>query len=112
MLLQYLNEQTAGQGQAPASSLGINAPNPYQPVPPLFAPPDYSSAYGGASSVGNSRAAMLDPTNPPPLFAPSNYYAAPGGDSIQRWIASLAGVDPDDPGQPSTLPMFSQLYQR
>jgi hypothetical protein len=75
-----LNQLNAGQSQAPASAPGINVPNPYQSVPPVVAPPDYS--------------------------------AAPGNGSIEKWIASLAGVDPDDPTQFQVPPIFSPLYRR
>jgi hypothetical protein len=80
MFLQYLNQLTADQSQAPASSPGINAPNPYQSVLPMFAPPDYSSATGNGS--------------------------------IEKWIASLASVDPDDPTRFQVPPVFSPLYRR
>jgi hypothetical protein len=80
MLHQYLNQPAAGQSQVPASSPVINAPNPYQSVPPIVAPPDYSI-----------------PT---------------GNGSIEKWIASLAGVDPDDPTQFQVPPIFSPLYRR
>ena len=80
MLHQYLNQPAAGQSQVPASSPVINAPNPYQSVPPIVAPPDYSI-----------------PT---------------GNGSIEKWIASLAGIDPDDPTQFQVPPIFSPLYRR
>jgi hypothetical protein len=49
MFLQYLNQLTTGQSQAPAPSSNIDAPNPYQFVPPIFAPPDYSSVPGNGN---------------------------------------------------------------
>jgi hypothetical protein len=64
------------------------------------------------SSSNNSSAPVFDPSNPPPIFAPSNYYAVPPNDSIQKWIASLAGVDADDPTEFSPPPIFSPLYRR
>ena len=73
MFRQYLNQLTP-------SSSNTNAPTPYQSVPPMFAPPGYSSATGNGS--------------------------------IEKWIASLAGVDPDDPTQFQVPPMFSPFYQR
>jgi hypothetical protein len=80
MFLHYLNQLTPGQSQAPASSSNINAPTPYQPVSPIFAPPDYSPATANGS--------------------------------VENWIASLAGVDPDDPTQFPVPPIFSPLYRR
>jgi hypothetical protein len=80
MFIHYLNQLTAGESQAPESSSNINAPTPYQSVPLIFAPPDYSSATGNGS--------------------------------IEKWIASLAGVDPDDPTQFPVPPIFSPLYRR
>ena len=80
MLHQYLNQPNAGQSQTPASAPGIDASNPYQSVPPIAAPRDYS--------------------------------AATGNGSIEKWIASLAAVDPDDPTQFQVPPIFSPLYRR
>jgi hypothetical protein len=80
MFLQYLNQLTAGQSQAPAPSSNINASNPNQAVPPIFAPRDYSSVTG----EGN----------------------------IEKWIASLAGVDTDDPAKSRVPPIFNLLYGR
>ena len=80
MLHQYLNQPPAGPSQAPASAPGINAPNSYQPVPPIVPRPDYSAAIGNGA--------------------------------IEKWIASLAGVDPDDPTQFQVPPIFSPLYRR
>jgi hypothetical protein len=80
MFRQYLNQLTAGQSQAPASSSNINAPNPYQSVPPIFAPSDYSF------STGNG--------------------------SIEKWIASLAGVEPENTAKSRVPPIFSPLYGR
>jgi hypothetical protein len=80
MFLQYLNQLTAGQSQAPVSASNINGPTPYRSLPPIVAPPDYPSATGN------------------------------GG--IEKWIASLAGVDPDDPTQFPVPPIISPLHRR
>jgi murein DD-endopeptidase MepM/ murein hydrolase activator NlpD len=62
------------------------------------------------SDAGNSPPYVFDPTKPPPPFSPSNYAAAYG--SIEKWIASLAGVEPGDPTEFSPPPIFSPLYRR
>jgi hypothetical protein len=62
------------------------------------------------SSADNSSPYLFDPTKPPPPFSPSNYASAYR--SIDKWIASLAGVDPGDPGEFSPPPIFSPLYRR
>jgi hypothetical protein len=69
--------------------------------------PPPSSAPAG---VDSSSAYTFDPTKPPPPFSPENYAAAFG--SLDRWIASLAGVEPREPTEFSPLPIFSPLYRR
>jgi hypothetical protein len=46
------------------------------------------------------------------IAARPDYSAAPGNGSIEKWIASLAGVEPDDPTQFQVPPIFSPLYRR
>jgi hypothetical protein len=46
------------------------------------------------------------------MFAPPDYSVAAGNGSIEKWIASLAGVDPDKPTQFQVPPIFSPLYRR
>jgi Peptidase family M23 len=62
------------------------------------------------SSADNSPAYTFDPTKPPPPFSPENYAAAYSG--IDKWIASLAGVEPQDPTEFAPPPIFSPLYRR
>jgi hypothetical protein len=44
--------------------------------------------------------------------APPDDPATTGNGSIEKWIASLAGVDPNDPTQFQVPPIFSPLYRR
>jgi hypothetical protein len=48
----------------------------------------------------------------PPIVAPPDYSPATGNGSIEKWVASLAGVDPDDPTQFQVPPIISPLYRR
>jgi hypothetical protein len=76
MFHQYMNQLTAGKSQAPAPSLNINAPIPYQSAPSMFAPPDYSAAAGnGGIENWIASLAGVDPDVPtqfqvPPIFSP------------------------------------------
>jgi hypothetical protein len=62
------------------------------------------------SNADNSSGYVFDPTKPPPPFTPENYAAAYS--DINRWIASLAGVEPQDPTKFPPPPIFSPLYRR
>jgi hypothetical protein len=62
--------------------------------------------YQRQSDGSKPQAPIFDLSDPPPLFAPPNYPAAFGNSSVERWIASLTGVDPQDPTQPA-LPPFN-----
>jgi hypothetical protein len=74
-----------------------NSPRPAATLPP---PP---------SGADNPSAYTFDPTKPPPPFSPENYAAACR--SLDKWIASLAGVEPREPTEFSPPPIFSPLYR-
>jgi hypothetical protein len=93
-------------GSVPAGSFG-GARSSATPGDTLAATPTPSSV---PSDDGNSSAYVFDPTKPPPPFSPSNYASAYR--SIDKWIASLAGVEPGDPAEFSPPPIFSPLYRR
>jgi hypothetical protein len=71
---------------------------------------NFGAADSASSSTGGPSPYVFDPTKPPPPFSPSNYASAYG--SIDKWIASLAGVEPGDPTEFSPPPIFSPLYRR
>jgi hypothetical protein len=62
------------------------------------------------SNADNSPAYVFDPAKPPPPFTLSNYASAYG--NINKWIASLAGVEPENPTEFQVPPIFSPLYRR
>jgi hypothetical protein len=93
------------------------------PQQPQDSTPSYSEMFhqylnqlaAGQSQAPASSSNSNAPTpyqSAPPIFAPPDYSAAAGNGSIEKWIASLAGVDPDDPTQFQAPPIFSQLYRR
>jgi murein DD-endopeptidase MepM/ murein hydrolase activator NlpD len=95
-------------GSVPAGSFG-DAGSSATPGDTLFAAATPTSS-SVPSDNGNSPSYVFDPTKPPPPFSPSNYASAYR--SIDRWIASLAGVEPGDPAEFSPPPIFSPLYRR
>jgi hypothetical protein len=68
------------------------------------------AAMPSPSNADNSPPYAFDPTKPPPPFTPSNYASAYR--NIDKWIASLAGVEPGDPTEFLPPPIFSPLYRR
>jgi hypothetical protein len=113
--LQQAGGATGGEG-SPLAGVSSDTVAPLTPEPQKFqgAVLPYTGEYLQYQRPLNSNKSLvpiLDPTNPPPLFAPPNYYASLGDDSVQKWIASLAGVDPEDPAE-FVPPLFSPLYRR
>jgi hypothetical protein len=91
-----LKHSGAGPAQLPAGGFGDNVasltPEPQQSQ---GSAPPYTGEYLPYVRQPNgnkSPAFAFDPTSPPPLFTRPNYLAPLPDDSIQRWIASLAGV--------------------
>jgi hypothetical protein len=114
---ESFNNRYADWGSVPAGSFGdadsalLRAPEKYR----NSAVPDASASVAATpspapSNADNLSAYVFDPTKPPPPFSPSNYASAYG--SIDKWIASLAGVEPGDPTAFSPPPIFSPLYRR
>jgi hypothetical protein len=93
------------------------------PRQPQESAPSYSEMlhqYLNQPTAGQSQAPEPAPginlPNPyqsvPPIAAPPDYPATTGNGSIEKWIASLAGANPDDPTQFQVPPIFSPLYRR
>jgi hypothetical protein len=109
-ILKYYNNSPA---QAPAAGPGdIFSPPMPGPRQSRGSAPPYTSEYLqflNQLNGNNSPAPVFDPANPPPLFAPANYPTAFGNNSIERWIASLTGADPEDP-TPFAMPAMFNPY--
>jgi hypothetical protein len=109
-ILKYYSNSPA---QPPAGGPG-DAFSPLIPGPQQLqgtAPPytdEYLQYLNRVNGI-NSPAPLFNPTNPPPLFAPSDYSTAFGSSSVEKWIASLSGADPDDP-TPFAMPAMFNPY--
>jgi hypothetical protein len=111
---ESFNNRYGDWGSVPARSFG-DADSAFLPAlekhrTAVSGGPASVAALPAPSSVDNSPAYAFDPSKPPPPFTPSNYALAYG--NIDKWIASLAGVEPDDPMQFQVPPIFSPLYRR
>jgi hypothetical protein len=76
------------------------------------APPPYANEYLQYLNQLNgnySPAPMFNPSDPRPLFAPENYSTPSGNNSIEKWIASLTGADPENP-TPFAMPAMFNPY--
>jgi hypothetical protein len=104
-------------GSVPAGSFGgadsplLRAPEKYRKSAASDGPAFMAAtAAPTPSSADNSSAYVVDPTKPPPPFSPENYALAYR--SIDKWIASLAGIEPQYPTEFSPPPIFSPFYRR
>ena len=106
---RFGNWASTGAGDTPQQSQD-SAPSYSEMLHQYLNQPAAGQSQAPASAPG------IDALNPyqsaPPTVAPPVYSTPTGNGAIEKWIASLAGVDPDDPTQFQVPPIFSPLYRR
>jgi hypothetical protein len=109
-VLKYYNDSPAlAPADGPRNAFSPPMPGPQQSQGSV---PSYTNEYLqflNQLNGNNSTAPLIDSINPPPLLAPANYSAGMGNSSVEKWIASLTGADPEDP-TPFAMPAMFNPY--